>query len=150
MLKKLIISGLCSLAVAATYVLWRGTPATLTAPEIKANEPTLVTFTIRIQDPAFTVVSVDLVRMDAHGMALPETQMVDEEETNTDAVTGHQFFLRMRDDGTKRDDVANDGVFTRRVMLKESSGPVYLEVQANFVDVERTVRSPLFAVGVIS
>jgi hypothetical protein len=152
-LKKLIISGLCSFAVAATYVLWRGTPTTLATPEIapntiKANEPTLVTVTVRIHDPAFTVHSVDLVRVDAHAVALPETEMLDEDGTNTDAVPDHQFFLRMRDDGTKGDVVADDGVFTRRVLLKESSGPVYFQILASFAKVERPVRSAPFAVNV--
>ena len=153
MFKKLIISGLCSLAIAATYVLWRGTPATLATPEIapntiNANEPTLVTVAVRIQDPAFTAYSVDLVRVDAHAVALPETEMLDEDGTNTDAVAGHQFFLRMKDDGTKGDAVAGDGVFTRRVRLKESSGPIYFEVHAGFAKVERPVRSVPFAVKV--
>jgi len=74
--------------------------------------------------------------------------MLDEDGTNIDAVAGHQFFLRVRDDGTKGDAVANDGVFTRRVMLKESSGSVDLEVRANFAKVERPVRSAVFAVDV--
>jgi hypothetical protein len=74
--------------------------------------------------------------------------MIDEDGTNTDAVAGHRFFLRMRDDGTKGDGVAGDGVFTRRVMLKESSGPVYFEVHASFAEVERPVRSAPFAVNV--
>jgi len=151
-LKKLALSGLISLAIATTYVLWRGTP-TLATPEItpntiKANEPTLVTITVRIQDPAFNVYNVDLVRVDAHALTLSETEMVDEDGTNTDAVAGHQFFLRMRDDGIKGDAVAGDGVFTRRVMLKESSGPVFFEVHASFARVERPVRSVPVAVNV--
>jgi hypothetical protein len=140
------------LTIAATYVLWRGTPTVATTEivpnTIESDIPALVTVTVRIQDPAFNVYGVDLVRVDAHSAVLSETEMIDEDGTNTDAVAGHRFFLRMRDDGTKGDGVAGDGVFTRRVMLKESSGPVYFEVHASFAEVERPVRSAPFAVNV--
>jgi len=127
-LKKVVASCVISLAVAATYVLWRGTP-TLDTPEIapttvKANEPTLVVVTVQIRGPEFKAYNVDMVRVDAHAAALPDVVMLDEDGTNTHAVAGHQFFLRMKDDGTKSDAVAGDGVFTRGVLLKESSGPV--------------------------
>ena len=152
MLKKVVASAVISLTVAATYVLWTGTPSLATpkiAPTtIRPNEPTLVTVTVRIQDPAFNVYGVDLVRVDAHAAVLSETEMIDEDGTNTDAGAGHRFFLRMRDDGTKSDAVASDGVFTRRVLLKESSGPVYFEVHASFAKVERPVRSAPFAINV--
>lgn len=153
MFRKLIVSGLCWLAIGAAYVLWRGTPAALATPEvvsntIKADEPTVVTVTVRIQDPAFTVYSVDLIRVDAHGVALPDTEMRDENGTNTDVVAGHQFFLRMWDDGTRGDATANDGVFTRRVLLKEPSARLYFEVHASFAKVERPVRSAPFVVDV--
>jgi hypothetical protein len=113
-LKKVVASGVISLTVAAAYVLWRGTPS-LATPEIapttiKPNEPTLVTVTVRIQDRAFKVYNVDLVRVDAHGVQLPDVVMIDEDGTNTDAVIGHQFFLRMKDDATKGDAIAGDGV----------------------------------------
>src|SRR5437773_1701563 len=152
MFKKLVVSVVISLTIAATYVLWRGTP-TVTTPEIapntvEANKPALVTVTVRLQDPAFNVYGVDLVRVDAHAAVLSETEMIDEDGTNTDAGAGHRFFLRMRDDGTKGDAVASDGVFTRRVLLKESSGPVYFEVHASFAKVERPVRSAPLAVNV--
>jgi hypothetical protein len=152
MFKKLVFSVVISLTIATTYVLMRGTP-TVSTPEVapntvEANKPVLVTVTVRIQDPAFHVYGVDLVRVDAHAAVLSETEMVDEDGTNTDAVAGHRFFLRMRDDGTKGDAVASDGVFTRRVVLKESSGPVYFEVHASFAKVERPVRSAPFAVNV--
>jgi len=150
--KKLVISIVISLAIAATYVLWRGTPtvaAAEVAPDtIEANKPGLVTVTVRIQDAAFNVHGVDLLRVDAHAAVLLETEMVDEDGTNTDAVAGHRFFLRMRDDGTKGDAVAGDRVFTRRVSLKESSGPVYFEAHASFANVERPARSAPFAVNV--
>jgi hypothetical protein len=151
-LKKVVASGVISLTVAATYVLLRGT-ATLATPEIapatiRPNEPTLVTVTVRIQDPAFKVYNVDLVRVDVHGVPPPDVVMIDEDATNTDAVAGHQFFLRMKDDGTKGDAIAGDGVFTRRVLLRESSGPVYLEVRAGFAKVERPVRSVPITVAV--
>jgi hypothetical protein len=133
-------------------VLWRGTP-TVGTPEIapntiEANKRGLVTITVRIQDPAFNVYGVDLVRVDAQAAVLSETEITDEDGTNTDAVAGHRFFLRMRDDGTKGDAVASDGVFTRCVALKESSGPVYFEIDASFAKVERPVRSAPFAVNV--
>ena len=152
MFKKLVISVVVSLTIAATYVLWRGTP-TVATPEmtpntIQADKPGLVTVTVRIQDPVFNANSVALVRVNAQAAVLSETEMTDEDGTNTDAVAGHGFFLLMRDDGTKGDAVASDGVFTRRVVLKESSGPVYFEVQASFAEVERKVRSALFAVNV--
>ena len=152
MFKKLVSSVVISLTIAATYVLWRGTP-TVATPEIapniiEANKLALVTVTVRIQDPAFNVYGVDLIRVDGHAAVLSETEMIDEDGTNTDAVADHRFFLRMRDDGTKGDAVAGDGVFTRRVVLKESSGPVYFEVHASFAKVERPVRSALFAVNV--
>jgi len=120
-LKKVVASGVISLTVAATYVLLRGTP-TVATPEIvpttiKANEPTLVVVTARIQDSAFKVYNVDLIRVDAHAVALPDVVMLDEDRSNTDAIAGHQFFLRMKDDGTKGDAVARDGVFTRHVLL---------------------------------
>jgi hypothetical protein len=150
--KKLVISVVISLTIAATYVLWKGTP-TVATPEIspntiEANRPALVTVTVRIQDPAFNVYGVDLVRVDAHAAVLSETEMIGDDATNTDAVAGHRFFLRMRDDGRKGDAIAGDSVFTRRVVLKESSGPVYFEVLASFAKVERPVRSAPFAVNV--
>ena len=74
--------------------------------------------------------------------------LIDEDGTNTDAVGGHRFFLRMRDDGTTGDAVASDRVFTRRLVLKESSGPVYFEVHASFAKVEPPVRSAPLAVDV--
>ena len=152
MFKKLVISVVISLTIAATYVLSRGTPMVAT-PEISPNtieagKPALVTVTVRIQDPSFNAYGVDLVRVDAQAKVLSETEMTDEAGTNTDAVAGHRFFLRMRDDGTKGDAVASDGVFTRRVVLKESSGPVYFEVHASFEKVKRPVRSAPFAVNV--
>jgi hypothetical protein len=150
--KKLVIYVVVSLTIAAAYMLLRGTPTVATPATIpntiEANKPALVTVTVRIQDPAFNVYGVDLVRIDAHAAVLSETEMIDEDGTNTDAVAGHRFFLRMRDDGTKGDAVASDGVFTRRVVLKESSGPVYFEVHASFAKVERPVRSAPFAVNV--
>ena len=115
---------------------------------IEANKPAVVTVTVRIQDPAFNAYRVDLVRVDAQAAVLSDTEMTDEDGTNTDAVAGHRFSLRMRDDGTKGDAVASDGVFTRRVVLKESSGPVYFEVRASFAKVERPIRSAPFAVNV--
>ena len=152
MFKKLVISVVISLTIAATYVLRRGTP-TVATPEIvpntiEANTPALVTVTVHIQDSAFNAYGVDLVRVDAQATVLSEIEMTDEDGTNTDVVAGHRFFLRMRDDGTKGDAVASDGVFTRRVLLKESSGPVYFEVHAGFAKVERPVRSAPFAVNV--
>jgi hypothetical protein len=150
--KKLVISIVLLLTIAATYVLSRGTPRVATpeiAPNtIEANKPALVTVTVRISDSACKAHGVDLVRVDAHGSVLSETEIIDEDGTNTDAVAGHRFFLRMRDDGTNGDAVASDGVFTRRVMLKGSSGPVYFEVHASFSKVERPVRSAPFAVNV--
>jgi len=134
------------------YVLWRGTPtvpALDVAPKaIQANKPAIVSVTVPIQDPAFNAYSADLVRVDAQARVLSDIEMTDEDGTNTDAIAGHRFFLRMRDDGTKGDAVAGDRVFTRRVTLKESSGPVYFEVRASFVKVERPVRSAPFAVNV--
>lgn len=110
-----------------------------------SDKPAVVTVTVRIQDPAFNVYSVDLVRVDAQSAVLSEIDMTDEDGTNTDAIAGHRFF---RDDGTKGDAVAGDRVFTRRVTLKESSGPVYFEVRASFTKVERPVSSSPFAVNV--
>jgi hypothetical protein len=151
--KKLVIAVVIALTIAAAYVLRRGTPIVVTpeiAPNtIEANKPTLVAVTVRIQDPAFDCYGVDLVRVDAHGAVLSKTEMIDEDATNADAVAGHRFFLQMRDDGTKGDALASDGVFTRRVMLKESSGPVYFAVLASFANVVRPVRSAPFAVNVI-
>jgi hypothetical protein len=82
-LKKVVASGVISLTVAATYVLLKGTP-TVATPEIvpttiKANEPTLVVVTARIQDSAFKVYNVDLIRVDAHAVALPDVVMLDED-----------------------------------------------------------------------
>ena len=55
MFKKLVSCVVILLTIAATYVLWRGTPS-VAAPEIaqniiEANKPALVTITVRIQDP---------------------------------------------------------------------------------------------------
>jgi hypothetical protein len=150
--KKLAVSATISLSIAATYVLSRGTPIVGTSEVnpniIEANKPSLVTVTIRIPDSEFSVYGVDLLRVDGQGDVLSEIEMSDEDGTNTDAVPGHRFFLRMRDDGTRGDPVASDRVFTRRAMLKESSGPVYFEVHASFAKVERPVRSAPFAVNV--
>jgi len=151
-LRKLAASALLSVSVATVYVLLRGTPAVGT-PEaspntIDANRPALITVTIRIPESRFKRNSVDLVRVDRSGHVLSEVEMRDEDGENADAIVGHRFFLRMRDDGTKGDAVANDGVFTRRIMLKESSGPLYFEVHASFSGIERPVRSEPFAVGV--
>lgn len=151
-----------SLTVATAYVLWRGTPVSPTAEvdpdRIEAGKVTVVTVTVQTNDSRFKAYDVGLIRVDAHAAVLVDTVMVDEDGTNTDAVPGHQFFLTMRDDGTKGDRVANDGVFTRRVTLNESSGPVYFEAGAAFERTprhapfdtrSRPVRSSLVAVKVV-
>ena len=83
MFKKLLSSVVISLTIAATYVLWRGTPTVVTpeiAPNIiEANKLALVTVTVRIQDPAFSVYGVDLVRVDAHAAVLSEIEMIDKD-----------------------------------------------------------------------
>jgi hypothetical protein len=161
MFRKLAWSALISLSVAAAYVLWRGTPSAPRAEVIPdrfdRGKATVVTVTVQTNDARFKASRVGLVRVDAHARVLSDTVMVDEDGTNTDAVPGHRFFLTMRDDGTKGDRVANDGIFTRRVTLNESSGPVYFEAQAAFERTSRhapfdrpsrPVRSPLIAVQV--
>jgi hypothetical protein len=151
-LRKLLISMVVSLSVATVNVVIRGTP-TMGIPDVtprivSADRPSVVTITLRIPDSKFTASSVDLTRVDERGDVLPQVEMKDEEGTNNDAVPGHQFFLVLRDDGTKGDLVAHDRVYTRRVTMKEPAGPVYFQVRASFKDVERPLRSAPFAVDV--
>jgi hypothetical protein len=152
MLKKLSVSMAISLTVATAYVLLKGTPPTPTVEiepnTIEANKPAVVTFTVRLQDPAFKARSVDLIRVDANAHVLSDVVMLDEDGTNAEVVPGHQFFMVMKDDGTKGDRIANDSVFTRRVMLNEPNGPIYFEVDAAFARASRPVRSAPFAVNV--
>jgi hypothetical protein len=151
--KKLVISAVVTLTMATVYVLSRGTP-TVGTPEVnptvlRVGTRTLVTVITRIADGKLVTSSVTLVRLNANGNVLSDVEMLDEDGANDDAVSGHRFFLRMRDDGRKGDSVAGDRIFTRRVELTEAAAQrIYFEVHASFAGVERPVRSEPFGVDI--